>query len=287
MTPEVPPKDLELPVVVVKAEQRYVLGFPLLISVTLDNPPGGPRFFSLPELDLFFSHGPIGVRLDAIGKGTSVSFPPSPTEDLPGGMALEAGEQLQALLDLSNFGLDLQPGSYWLSLTLKVARYSRSSKPVRVDFVKPSDTDFAEGNRLRKMGGPQADFGAWGPFLKNNPSAVTVSPNLSPQARQQLALHLFLHHAIYSPAPLSNLDPTPLQQITSPVLQSEVVALRLEIEAAKSPGGSLPAVSSFPPGIKYRIEDIQKGQGFIMTYRRVIGAEQRHPYPHNQHSIPR
>lgn len=269
MTPEIPPQDPQLPAVIVKAEQRYLLGFPLLVSVTFDNPPQGARFFDLPELDLFFSQGPIGVQLQPLRGGTVVGFAPSDRRGSAGRMTLEPGEQRQMLLDLSNFGLDLQPDSYRLTLTLKVGQYSTISQPVQLEFVKPSLTDEAEGVRLRKMGDSPTDTGAWAPFLKDNWNTVTVSPGLSTEARQQLGLHLFLHRALYGPDPVAKLDMISLQQITSRVLEAEGAVLQAEIYGTSQ----RVLAAGAPAGMRFRLEQIANGNGFLTKYRKLVGAE--------------
>jgi hypothetical protein len=278
MTPEDPPQPLQLPAVSVKAEPRYLLGFPLLISVTLDNPADGPRFFELPELSILFREGPVGVHLQPEAGGPGIGFAPS-TARRSATMPLQPGEQRQMLLDLSNFGLDIPPGVYWLTLTIRVGRYSAASQPVRTEFVRPSASDEGEAVRLRRMGASPTDTGAWAPFLTDNWNTVTVSPALSLEAHRQLALHLFLHRAIYGPDPVANLDPAPLKQLNSPVLQSEATVLQWEIHAAGDPRGLHPGIIGSSAGMRFRMERIEKGEGFITKYRKVLGAGQDFAHP--------
>jgi hypothetical protein len=277
MTPEAPPQDLQLPTVILKAEQRYLLGLPLLVSVTFDNPRHGASFYQLPELSVLFREGPIGVQLQPVRGGKPVGFPPSDRRS--GQMAMEPGEHRQMLLDLSNFGLDIPPGPYWLTLTLKVGRYSTTSQPVQTEFVKPSPTDEAEATRLRRLGSSPTDTGAWAPFLTDNWNTVTVSSELSAEAHQQLALHLFMHYALYGPYPVGKLDVTPLQQITSPVLQGEATVLQWEIRAASTPHELSPAMMGPSGGMEFRLRQIEKGEGFLTRYRKMLGAEQAFPRP--------
>jgi hypothetical protein len=277
MTVETPPEDLRLPTIIVRANPRYLLGLPLVVSVTFDNPQRGARLFELPELSVLFTGGSIGVQLQPVQGGARIGFPPSDRERGPR-MAMEPGEQREMLLDLTNFGLDLPPGAYWMTVMLQIGRYSSTSQPVKIELVKPSPTDETESTRLRRLGSSPKDTGAWAPFLKANLNTVTVSPGLSAEAHQQLALHLFLHRALYGPAPVANLDITLLGQITSPILQSEVTVLRWEIQAAHteqtfSPGAPVPA------GMRFRLERIKNGKGFLTQYRKAIGAEQEFVRP--------
>ena len=271
MTPEPPPRDPQLPAIVVEAERQYLMGLPILVAVTFDNPPGGDQFFDLPELDMFFSHGPVGVQLTPVAGGNSIGFPPPYPREGIGGMTMGPGEQRRMLLDLSNFGLTIPPGRYWLALTLKVARYTRDSAPVEIEFVQPSPTDVAEAERLRRMADVPTDTGAWAPFVLKNWNTVAVSPGLSVQARRQLALHLFVHEAIYGPVPVSQLSLASLRQIAPPILQGEVSALEWEVRAAANPRAALDIRAL--PGLEFRLDRIRRGAGFLTRYRKAVGAE--------------
>jgi len=272
MMDETPPKDLQPPAVIVKAEPRYVLGFPLIVSVTFDNPQQGAQFFELPELSVLFTRGSLGMRLQPEQGGMEIGFPPSVGARGPK-MNMEPGEQREMLLDLSNFGVSIPPGTYLLSLTLKVGRYSSTSRTVKIEFAKPSPTDDAESSRLRRLGSSPTDTGAWAPFLSANRNKVVASPALSAEAQKQLALHLFLHKALYGTNPLASLDDSSLEQINSPILKDDVTVLKIEIQAARS-GQKVPPGAQVPAGMRFRLESIRKGEGFLTKYRKAFGAEQ-------------
>ena len=280
MNPNTAQDVLDLPAVVVKGESRYLIGFPLLVSVTFDNQSRETHFFDLPELDLFYQQGPMGLRLEPMRGGAPIAFGPSSYRGPAARTSLAPGEKRLMLLDLSNFGLDLMPGVYRLTLTLRVGAYSRDSDPIEVEFALPSPDDAQEAARLRRMGLSPTDTGAWAPFLKNNWNTVMVSPQLSRDGRRQLALHLFLHRALYGPTPVGRLDPAPLRQVTTPVLQGEVTALEWEIRSETARSGGPSVVPGRVPdaswaGLRARLDRIEHAEGFLTRYRKLFGAEQQ------------
>jgi hypothetical protein len=280
VTPEPTPNDPLLPEVIVHAERQYLIGFPLLVAVTFQNPSGGDHFFDLPELDLFFGHGPIGLRLAPDTGGKPIGFPPSYPMEGIAGMKMGPGESRLMLLDLSNFGLAIPPGRYYLTLTLKVTRYTRSSTPVAVEFLEPNATDVIEATYLRRMGDAPTDTGAWAPFIFKNWNTVTPPNGLSLPAARQLALHLFMHRALFGPTPVAQLNVASLRQSAPPVVQGEVAALDWEIQMAAHSTTFAPDLGAWP-GVRFRYEMIKRGEGFLTRFRKAVGAEREflHPPP--------
>jgi len=279
MTERPPSFDLELPAVIVEAERRYLLGFPLVIAVTFDNGSGAAEFFALPELHLLVTRAAVSLQLEPTKGGAPLSIKPSPTETgVPSpSVSLGPGERRRMALDLSNLGLDIQPGTYRLTLGLHVGRYARWSDPVPVEFVQPSDQDAQEATRLRRLGVAPTDTGAWAPFLTRNWNTVQASPQTSPDAVGQMALHLFLHRALYAPDSVAQLDPAPLKKITSPILSVEAAVLEYEILHARNDVTARDKLGqtllSRWPGLRYRLERIRRGEGFLTNGRRWFGAE--------------
>jgi hypothetical protein len=102
-------------------------------------------------------------------------------------------------------------------------------------------------------------------------------PALSPEAARQLALHLFLHRAFYGPDPVARVDTAPLKSITGPVMGTEAALLELEILAARNdlPGFAALSRSLLArwPGLRYRLERFERGQGLLAAGRKTFGAE--------------
>jgi hypothetical protein len=272
------PSGFDLPKVHVEGEPRYLLGFPLVVAVTFDNSGSKVEFYSLPELDLAFSRGPLSLRLEPLRGGTLLVTQASPIDEDRMGMALAAGERRRMLLDLSNLASGLQPGRYQLTVSLRDQDYVRASDPVEVEFVVPSPTDATEATRLRRLGEAPLDTGAWAPFLLRNWNTVDVSPNLSAEARAQLALHLFLHRAIYGPQPIARLDPAPLRALRSPVVVPEARVLEYEALCARDGVSAHATVATSIrqqwSGLAFRVERVARGEGFLTAARHAFGAEQ-------------
>jgi hypothetical protein len=278
MSAQSAPAKLELPRIVTEAEPRYLLGFPLLVAVTFDNRNNkDAEFYDIPDLSVFYGHGTLGVRLAAVGGGEAREIKPSLMEEDRRGVTLSAGERKTMLVDLSNFGLDIHAGQYDLTVTLRVAAQQRSSEAVRITFAAASPTDATEAARLRGLGGPQGSHGAWSPFLTANRSTVRSSPQLSPEATAQLALHLFLHYAIYGPRGVGQLGLDQLKHIRQPSLAAEVAAMAFEIRAAQLDEAGrkalLETVANRWPGIRYRLEPVLAAEGFLAGYRQGLGPD--------------
>lgn len=283
---------VELPKVYVEAAPRYLLGFPLFLAVTYDNPGADVDFYMLPELDLFNMPWGIGFHLAPTSGGAPVDLkagrldPELETETHGSVRAvpLAPHEKRRMLLDLSNFGVVLppeahlgpallQPGTYRLTLVLRQGKETTSSSPVTVELAAATPEDAREAARLRTLGGRPPDTGSWGPFLTSNWSTVIPSPSLSLDAQRQLALHLFLHHAFYGPEPIAKLDEPLLGRITEPSLAADVAAFRYESLTARGAPDAKQALDDLLarwPGMRWRTAP---GQGLLAAGRTTFGAE--------------
>src|SRR4051794_18952677 len=93
------PVSLELPRVVVEAERRYLLGFPLLVAVTFDNANNDSEFYEVPDLSVFYDHGPLGVRLIPVNPGEQFEIRPSLPKDGTAVIPVFANERKTMVLD--------------------------------------------------------------------------------------------------------------------------------------------------------------------------------------------
>lgn len=192
-------------------------------------------------------------------------------------MTLHPGEKKRMMLDLSNFGLDIQSGIYRLTLTIRINEYSRSSNSVEVEFVTPSLEDMLEATRLRRLGVSPTDTGAWAPFLTRNWNTVEVWSELSPDAARQLALHLFLHRAFYGPDGVGQVDLSALKTFEGTVISAEVPMLEFEIFNARNDAVARDRLGqeilSKLPELNHRLQKILQGKGLLTTGRKWFGAE--------------
>jgi hypothetical protein len=198
-------------------------------------------------------------------------------------MTLAPDERKRMALDLSNFGLDIQPCKYRLTLTLHIDGYSQQSNSVEVEFITPSLEDMAEATRLRRLGVSPVDTGAWAPFLERNWNTVQVSPELSSDAARQLAIHLFLHRAFYGPDDVAQQDISALRTLDGPIVSAEVSVLEFEIINASSDAIARDrlsqAILSQWPGLNYRLQQILQDRGLLTTGRRLFGADRKFVEP--------
>ncbi|HYV46597.1 MAG TPA: hypothetical protein VFA20_17145 [Myxococcaceae bacterium] len=275
--------DEDLPVLKLEAAPRYLIGFPMVVALTYENRSKDAEFYHLPPMGLLATRGAIRAQLEPSGGGAPVIARFAPEEEEAQGLAVEAGKSVRGLADLSNAGTPLAPGAYRLTLVLTRGKKQRTSNAVPVELVAPSEADAQEAARLRKMGSPRADTGAWAPFLSNNWATVTVAAGLSAEARQRLALHLFLHRAAYGPDPVAKIDPSALAAVaTDPLLKPEAAVLRYELLAARrnpSAAAARAVALQASPGVAGRLAAVDQGDGEIASLRRSVGAERQHLKP--------
>jgi hypothetical protein len=268
----------QLPFVEIVAAPRYYLGLPLVVSVTWDNRSTTTTFPSMTPLDLTFSFGanvavsmvPAGASGGRVETGFARRDEDDPT------VALYPGERRQMVYDLSNLGVAFRPGAYDLTLTLRQPPALRNSNIARTELVALREVDALEAARVRQLGDAALDTGAWEPFLTDNLNTVTVSRAFDARAREQLGLHLFLHRAVWTPGKVANIDPAPLDAITGPHLDAEVAALRYEILHARHDpqvAAQRAALLARFPGMRHRVESIERGEGSLRMDRQAFGIE--------------
>lgn len=251
--------QLRPPQLLLASATYYLIGFPLLVAVTYDNTNGDMEFFGLPDLDLYSAPSRIGIDLVPVHGGSAVHIAPRRPEEAEGGTPLHIGESRRMTFDLSNFGISLVPGTYRLIVTLREGSLTLRSNEVSLELAAAKPDDEAEARRIRAATRTSMDTGAWGRFLASDHQ--TAAPKLSDEARRQLALHLFLHHALHSTEPIATLDEMALSSVGEPSLQSEVEALRYEIlSARRDPTAEIlrSELINKAPGMRHRVEGVER-----------------------------
>lgn len=261
-----------LPPIKVTAAPRYLLGFPLVVSVTLDNTSKYPSFWrNLPGVALTSGPGPIGAtfrredgfehvhtaaRLDGVGHP-------------PRAFKLAPKVDRTMLCDLTSAAPD-EPGRYTVTLCYAHQGHQVDAAPFQVELVAPSEADAEAAQALLK----QAKMPTWGSFLEDNWRTVDAT-KLSPAAREALAFHLFVHRAVYGPDGLAALDPAPLRALGAPY-QDEAKLLELELLLARKDeegAAALRASLAGKKGLAWRVEQIDAGNGWLASLRKARGAE--------------
>jgi hypothetical protein len=192
--------------------------------------------------------------------------------------ALPAGERSRALIDLTWFGQPLAPGRY--TLVGRLYRHPgafRAAPPVVIELQAPSPAEQAAAERLRTQGvaARQPDTGSWQPMLIRNWPPALLPSGLGPTASRQLALHLAVHRAAYGSHPLAEVPLEVLDDLRGPVLAPAAAVLRYELVAARAGGAVLAAqraeILRQWPGLKRRLEQIDRGAGMLTTLRNAYG----------------
>jgi hypothetical protein len=182
------------------------------------------------------------------------------------------------LVDLANRRMVAGPGVYKLTVLVR-ADWQKvvESSPVTIELRAPSATDAREAERLRSLtNAPHSEILGWAYLITRYWETPIPSPALSADAREQVALHLFLHRAFFGPEAPAQLDMSRLNAITAPHLQAEVAALKLELAVARR-DQSAPALRQNLltrwPGMRHRVDTIDAGRGLITEFRQLGGAE--------------
>lgn len=277
-----------IPAIAVAAEAQYVLEFPIFVAVILRNETTDTDYLDLPELGVLHPIDSLAIDLQPVNGGARVQLGPSFAfrEQNLFRTDLMAGQAKRMLIDLSRFGQPLSAGQYQLKLSIfDSAHVSRSSSPVKVEFVEPSAAERAEAARLRRLGlrTNVVDSGSWLPFLTSNWNTVSLSPAVGEKASHQLALHLALHRAAYGPEPIARFPLEVFQTLRGPVLSAEAASLEYEILAARGSKAELETARSMLlqtwPDLKARLDQIDKGEGVLKTLRKGYGVEKDPPLP--------
>lgn len=282
------------PAVEVEAFEFYFRGFPMIVAVTCRNPTENRMFGNLPKFNLMSSSAPVEFIFLSEETGREFSLPFSSTANLEvgqgAGFYLPPGESRRMLFDISELEPAVVPGRYRLK-----ARYHREhgyseSASVLTDIVEPSATDRSISTTLRQYNDRQEP--SWIAFLRYNWRTIHISDKvdvgarafprvlnasgLSTAARDALALHLFLHRAIYGPKEVADLNLKNIDAFDRGLLRSEAAVLRYEILHARGDSVAEDALGKEVladfPGVAWRLEEIREGFGRISYLRRTRGA---------------
>lgn len=274
--------DAGAPAVEVDAFPQYFIGFPMLVAITCDNVSSTGTFFYLAECEILTALGPVefvftgqdAKRIVLPVANTTHWDPPVPI-----GFTLRPGESRRMLFDISGVDAQLEPGTYRLEATYHGRIGASTAPPVQVKLIGPSRSDLKAAAELREQN--DLKEASWAYFLQHNWQTVDAS-SLSGETRDVLAFHLFLHRAIYGPIKVGDLNVKDLQTFAEGPLKAEAAVLGFEIlsmrrdRAADREG--LKILKKWP-GLKWRLQDIQSGEGMLSSWRKEFGAEREFETP--------
>ncbi|MEZ0469751.1 hypothetical protein [Luteimonas salinilitoris] len=268
----------------VASEPRYVLGYPILVAITLRNDSADTDYLNIADLGLVNPIDSLAVNIVPSNGGPARRLGPSFTfrdQDLFR-TTLMSKQSRRMLVDLSQFGQSLDKGKYQVRFSVYISAGAfASSPPVEMEFIEPSSKEGIEAARLRRLGlrANAEDYGSWQPFLTNNWESISASEEIGEPTRRQLSLHLFLHRAAYGQESIANLSMDGLGKLQGSVLSPEAACLEYELLAARLPKPELASrraeVLQKWPELETRLDKIDAGEGLLTTLRRGYGAEKR------------
>lgn len=277
-----PPLAIEL-----QAEKEYLSGFPVVIAITLFNPPGGAHYYRLKGMEIYSGAWcPVSLewRPQAGGEPRRANWPPHPYFfERRGDVSLAPGERRRMILDASAF-LKLESGQYELRAGFWTSFADPEglrcvSEPIRIKIKAPGPTDQAWAEDVLRQIKVQRRVpeSHWPEFLGLRGFDARTLDGLSREARRTLAPYLFLHQAFHGPAEVADLKAEDLEPLATGVLAPEALAFRYEILVARKEQTEAEElrqqIQKQWPGLKWRIEKVEKGQGLLTWGRSQYGPK--------------
>jgi len=290
--------EFAAPPIILEAFPNYILGSPMIVAITCQNPTPQSSFYNLPECDLLTAPGPVEIVFTS-KDGYKIVLPatsPSLSEGPPKGFTLNPGDSRRMLFDISGLNPELIAGTYQLTSSYRLRTGSSASSPVEVKLITPSSADSIVADLMYSQN--DLNEPSWSNFLEYNWRTIYVTKppkeeqkqqeiwvdasSLSQEGKQALAFHLFIHYAVYGPIKLAEIDLEMIEAFASGPLAGEAAVIRLEILMAR--GDRLAEeeevnILSKWPGLKWRVEEIKQGYGFLTSLRTTVGAEREFEKP--------
>jgi hypothetical protein len=277
----------------VDAFDEYLEGFPMIFAVTVYNSTEHVTYYGLPPFGLLSMSPPLQIVLRK-EDGTEYVYEERSVEQdkIPGqGFKLEPGDRRRVLFDLGNLPPQLEAGSYRMKVRLISERRRSAAEPAPVQVREPDPADSSTAALLRTIN--DEDEPGWAVFIRYNWHTIYTrrpapkkevaegravdASGLSEEGREALALHLFLHRATYGPGEVAELDPGDTEAFARGPLEGEAAVLRYEILVARDDPAAekkrKEILEQFP-GLQWRVEAIENGNGWLRRLRRMYGAEQ-------------
>ena len=271
---------------------KYWNGFPMVVSAICYNPSEKEEYYHLPEVKLFSALGPMAFSLvDEEGSRITLPATINEGEGPRRGFTLSPGASRRMLFDLSSMTIEPTPGEYEISAEYRW-QHGASTAPAKTTvFEDPPSEDSTIAAVLRSQ--TDSHEVLWSHFVKYNWRTIYTersapkeavaegravdATGLSRRGRKVLAFYLFLHRATYGPKGVSELRPSDTEAFARGPLKGEAAVLRYEILVARDDPAAAETrkeiLEQFP-GLQWRVEAIEDGNGRLARLRRMYGAEQ-------------
>jgi hypothetical protein len=284
--------------VVIEGPSQVVQGFPVILKITisgpavvehfgLNSPNGAVRVDLISETGLRYTIASQS-RADGLGLRRQAALEAVSTE-------IDRGESRSMLLDLQSIpGTDatsmddVPPGRFQLSVTLAEARleYATGVRPtlrsneIELALLQPTPADahfIAAIRNDARFHVKQRDGVSWAKTLVVGADLESAElMRISPTAREQLGLHLTMTRFLSGKSRITPDTVAAVQTEKFPLhLESERATLiaELKLAAGTSSPQELSALAGKYPDMKWRVDEITRGGGFINRVTRL--AENR------------
>jgi hypothetical protein len=253
----------------------YLAGFPMPAALILENQDPHGAYFGLPFIERFGAPGPFALRIES---GDTAARVVDADWLESGSLRLPPRGRARFLVDLAQW-CTWTPGRHDVYAEYVAHVVGAASPPVVVRVAAPTPEDARIAIALRcRFACPPGD---WNDFVLGT-WAVPAAEGLSPEARRAVALHLFMHYAIYGPDPVGALAMHRLHGIEGGPLDAEVAALRYEIAAASGQprlADQRRGIETRWPDLTWRLDEADRGVGFLQSLRATYGIEASEPRP--------
>jgi hypothetical protein len=252
------------------------------VQLTFTNPPAVwtnvPDYWLAEGLDAFLAEWrdvQTGAALETgVREAPYAGFPPLPPGDMS---VLRASEVRLMLVDVSTLRgiLNLQPGTYDLQVAALRVALSELSNTVQTSVRALTEAEEQTRSQLivRRFDAPLPD--RWPLFLESNPTTLSapLANAFGEDVRPIMRFYLWLHRALWGPIGPEGLQVGELDGLATGVFEAEVAALKYELVVARRDPGAgqiRQAMLGKWPGLRWRLERVDEGKGFLTIHRERI-----------------
>ena len=254
----------------------YVVGSPFFVEVTLSNDTEGAEYYGLSTCDPAFPPFPVEMTFTAGDDVVTLPARSTGGRERRRGFNLVPGQARTYVLDLSELEPALAPGAWQCRARWVMDHETPLSETVAVTLAAPVAGDLPLLARLRRAG--RAKTPAWANLIKARDELdADTMRGLSAQAGRALVPYLIVREAVQGPEPLASfpLDFFVAQAAEGP-WASEASVLAYELRWARQApdlAEQRTALLGRWPGVEFRLQAIEAGNGRLTTLRAEFGRD--------------
>jgi hypothetical protein len=257
--------------VTLEAQPEYVVGFPMVMVVTVaDSSPSQP-LDALSAWTLLSPSAPLDFEFTDQEGHVVWARSSAPRKETPRGFVLLPGQARRLPYDVSALRPALHPGTWRAQVHFHEHELRGQSSAVPLRVAAP---DGNEAKALAQLLYGVADE-SWPAFLAGNWRTV-ARPSLSVRSERLVALHLFLHRVMYGPEPVAQAELTWLAPLEHGLFEPEAATFKHEILLARKDAHAATVAAEIVrrwPALSFRVDAAARGLGFLQGLREFFGAE--------------